>query len=464
MAHLTAGIVKARYEEFPHNPPMKVNLIDSAVKFKLGKAFSVEFIRMNHSIPDSFAIVVHTPVGTVMHTGDFKIDPHNPFDKPADVHKMKALAQKGLRVLLADSTNAEKPGKQRSENDVLKELDGIVSAAPGRILIGTFSSMISRIQMILQLAEKYNKKVVIEGRSMHTNVEVSKQLGYLKFKPGTIIEPQDANRLPDHRVIVIGTGAQGQKAAFLMRLAMDEHKNFRLKPGDTVIFSSSVIPGNERTIQGLKDTLWRKGARVIHYQMMDVHAGGHCQQEDLKEFYDLMKPEYYVPIEAYHYMLRIHQQVIVEEMGHEQNKSFVADNGQIMEFDAKEGKLTNQYVNAEYVFVDGTGVGDVSHIVLRDRVQLAADGMLVVIAQVDTKTGRMIGDPDLISRGFIYMKENRDLIQQTRHKIRALLEDKDPRSGADPSYLRDKIHNGLAQFVWAKTRRQPMILPVIIEV
>jgi ribonuclease J len=289
-------------------------------------------------------------------------------------------------------------------------------------------------------------------------------LGYLKFKPSTIVEPEDANRLPDNRVVVVGTGAQAQKNAFLMKLAMDEHRKFRLKAGDTVVFSSSVIPGNERTIQGLKDTLWRKGARVVHNQLMDVHAGGHCKQEDLKKFYSVMKPEFHVPIEAYHYMLRIHQQLVVEQMGHPKEKSLVADNGQIMEFDATSGKLTNNYVNTEYVFVDGAGVGDVSHIVLRDRVQLAEDGMVVVIAQVDAATGRLIGTPDIISRGFIYMKENKALIQQAHTRIKKLLSDHDPRSGPDEGYLRDKIHQGLSQFLWAKTKRRPMIMPVIIEV
>lgn len=464
MGRLTAGIVKARYEEFPNNPPLKVTLIDSGVKFKLGKAFEVEFVRMNHSIPDMFAAVIHTPCGTVMHTGDFKIDKHNPYDKPADVQRMKELAEQGIRVLMADSTNAEHPGEQISEADVLKDIEKLVVEAPGRIFVGTFASMISRVQMILELAEKHNRKVVIEGRSMHSNVEVAKDLGYLKFKPNTIIEPADANRLPDKRVIVVGTGAQGQKNAFLMKLAMDEHRMFKLKRGDTVVFSSSVIPGNERTIQGLKDTLWRKGARVIHNQMMDVHAGGHCKQDDLKYFYKFMKPEFHVPIEAYHYMLRIHQQLVVEGMGHPADKSLVADNGQVMEFSKTDGKLTNQYVDTQYVFVDGAGVGDVSHIVLRDRVQLSEDGMIIVIAQVDSKTGRLIDAPDVISRGFIYMKENTELIHAARMRIKKILADSDPQSGPDDSYLKDKIHQGLSQFLWAKTKRRPMIMPVIIEV
>jgi ribonuclease J len=463
MAPLTAGIVKARYDEY-NAPPMRDLTINSTVKYKCGKAFEVEFIRMNHSIPDTFAIVVHTPVGTVMHTGDFKIDPKNPFDKPADVKKMKELSKKGLRVLLADSTNAEHPGKQTSEGDVLEELDAFVKGAPGRVFIGTFASMISRIQMVLTLAEKYGKKVVIEGRSMHTNVEVAQKLGYLKFKPKTIVEPDDAKKLKPHQVIVVGTGAQGQKNAFLSRLATDEHRHFHLQKGDSVIFSSSVIPGNERTIQALKDTLWRKGARVFHYKNLDVHAGGHCKQEDLKEFYDLMKPEYYVPIEAYHYMLRINAQLMVDEMGHDPKKTIVADNGQIMEFSMSEGKLTNNYVNTEYVFVDGLGVGDVSHIVLRDRMHLSSDGMVIVIAQVDNRTGRLVDHPDIISRGFVHMKENKDLINQARRKITEVLADADSNSGADPAYMRDKIHQGLAQFLFHKTRRQPMILPIIMEV
>ena len=464
MGKLTAGIVKARYEEFPSNPPLKINLIDSQVKFKLGKAFEVEFVRMNHSIPDSFGIVIHTPAGTIMHSGDFKIDRNNPYDQPADFKKMRELSKKGIRVLLSDSTNAELPGRQKSESDVMKDVERLIVEAPGRIFIGTFSSMISRIQMVIELAEKHGRKVVIEGRSMHQNVEVAKQLGYLKFKPSTIIEPYQTKELPDKKVIVVGTGAQGQKTAFLMRLAVDEHREFTLKPGDTVVFSSSVIPGNERTIQALKDTLWRKGARVIHYQLMDVHAGGHCKQEDLKEFYEVIKPEYYIPIEAYHYMLRIHQRLMIDDMGHAPQKCLVADNGQIFEFSKNSGVLTHDYVNTEYIFVDGTGVGDVSHVVLRDRVHLSGDGMLVVIAQVDNKTGALVGSPDIISRGFIYMKESKELINETRRKIEQILEDHDPRSGADPAYLKDKIHQGLSQFLWAKTRRQPMILPVIIEV
>ncbi len=464
MGKLTEGIVQARYQEFTQNPPLKVLTMNSEVKYKLGKAFEVEFVRMNHSIPDTFGVVVHTPVGTLLHTGDFKIDKNNPYDEPADFKKMKAIGKKGLRILMADSTNAELPGEQISEGEVQKGIEKLLTEAPGRVFIGTFASMISRIQMILELAEKHNKKVVLEGRSIHTNVDVAKQLGYIKIKPRTIIEPNEANSLPDNKVIVIGTGAQGQKNAFLMRLAMDEHRNFTLKAGDTVVFSSSVIPGNERTIQGLKDTLWRKGARVIHKDMMDVHAGGHCKQEDLKYFYDYMKPEFYVPIEAYHYMLRIHAQLVTEQMGHDRNKAFVADNGQIMEFTKKDARLSNDYVNTEYVFVDGTGVGDVSHIVLRDRVQLSSDGMLVVIAQVDARTGALVGSPDIISRGFVYMKENKELIAATRNKVKQLLVDKDPQSGADAPYLRDKIHQGLSQFLWAKTRRQPMILPVIIQV
>ncbi len=464
MGRLTAGIVKARYEEFPQNPPLKVNLIDSRVRFKLGKAFEVEFVRMNHSVPDTFAAVVRTPAGTVMHTGDFKIDKNNPYDKPADYERMKELSKEGIRVLMADSTNAEHPGEQISESDVLKDIESLFVSAPGRIFVGTFSSMISRVQMIIELAEKYNRKVVIEGRSMHANVEVAKELGYLKFKPNTIVEPEEANQLPDKRVVVVGTGAQAQKNAFLMKLSMDEHRKFKLKRGDTVVFSSSVIPGNERTVQGLKDTLWRKGARVVHNQLMDVHAGGHCKQEDLKKFYSIIKPEFHVPIEAYHYMLRIHQQLMVEDMGHPADKSIVADNGQIMEFDAEGGRLTNQYVDTQYVFVDGAGVGDVSHIVLRDRVQLAEDGMLVVIAQVDATTGRLIDTPDIMSRGFIYMKENTELITQARMRIKKILADHDPKSGPDDAYLRDKIHQGLSQFLWVKTRRRPMILPVIIEV
>jgi len=269
--------------------------------------------------------------------------------------------------------------------------------------------------------------------------------------------------LPDNKLMIVATGAQGERNAVLMRLANNEHRFLQLKKGDTVIFSSSVIPGNERTIQNLKDALYRHGAKVIHYQMMDIHAGGHARQEDLKDLVKLIKPQYYMPVEANHFMLRINAESVIEK-GFPENKVIIADNGQVVELTKKGVKATTEKVPTEYIFVDGLGVGDVSDIVLRDRRMMADDGMLVVIVTIRKQTGELVQNPDLISRGFIYMKENKGLVEETRKKVRALLRDKDHTSAAFENYIKNKIRNEVGQFLWKKTQRRPMILPVLIEV
>ena len=309
---------------------------------------------------------------------------------------------------------------------------------------------------------------------MNDNVDVAHKIGYLKFDPRIIVEDKDLNRLRDDKVIIIGTGAQGESNAFLSRVVNDEHRVVRLKPGDTVIFSSSVIPGNERSIQNLMDMVVRQGAKVINYKMMDIHAGGHAKAEDLKLMMRLVKPQYFMPIEANHYMLQAHAE-LAEQVGIPSENIFVADNGQVVKFkkgqkiiDGKKyevlGELSQEKVPTDYVMVDGLGVGDVSNIVLRDRRVMAEDGMIVVIVTIDSKTGDLIGSPDLISRGFIYMKENRDLIEKTRSRVRAIVRDKNPNTPADDDYIKNKIRNEVGQFLFNATKRRPMVLPVVIKV
>ncbi len=463
-AKLSAGIIQKRQEEYKNSPKLKFYIIDEKNKLNLG-AFNVEFFRVNHNIPDSFGVVVHTPVGTIIHTGDFKID-HSPInDIPADLNKIARIGAHNVLALMADSTNAEEEGHQISETHVSRELERIFEDAEGRIIVGTFASLLNRVQQIITMAEKFNRKVMIEGRSMKTNVEISHKLGYLKIKPGTLIESENYNprKYPDDKIIIIGSGAQGEQNAFLVRFANDEHKYLQVKEGDTIIFSSSVVPGNERTIQNLKDTLYRKGAKVIHYKMMDVHAGGHAKKEDLKLLIRLLKPQYYIPIEANHYMLRINGEV-AESIGIPKENIFIANNGQIMEFTQKGGRLTNQFVPTDYVMVDGLGVGDVSNIVLRDRRVMAADGMLVVIATIQGKTGKLMGNPDIISRGFVYMKENKKLIESTRMKIKKICEDTDTKSPAFDDFIKNKIRDEIGQYLYKQTKRRPMILPVVIKV
>ncbi len=467
-APLTAEIIKRRHEEYKL-PMLNIQKIDpDKEKISLGN-FNLEFFRVNHNIPDSFGVVFNTPVGTVVHTGDFKVD-FNPInDKPIDLNKIAIIGGRGVLALLSDSTDAPHSGYQLSETEITGDLEKIFQEAKGRIIVGTFASLINRVQQLMQLAEKYGRKVLVEGRSMNTNIEIAQNLGYMKIKPGTIIEDAEFKRLPDEKIMVIGTGAQGEENAVLMRIANNEHRLVEIKRGDSIVFSSSVIPGNERTIQNLKDTFYRLGAKVYHYQNMDIHAGGHAKAEDLKLIIKLFKPKYFVPIEANHYMLNMHAD-IAEGVGIPRDNIFIADNGQVIEFSKPNpqgetiGKLTSEKVPTEYIMVDGLGVGDISSIVLRDRKLMAEDGMFVVIATVKRETGELIGSPDIISRGFVYMKESRELIEEARTLVKTVCRDKGPEHAADPMEIKNKLRENLGKFLYKKTKRRPMVLPVVIEV
>ncbi|MDD4332534.1 MAG: ribonuclease J [Patescibacteria group bacterium] len=467
MGKLTAGLVKKRCEEFRKCPRLNISEIDEKSSVQLGKNFRIEFLRVNHSIPDCFAVVIRTPLGSIIHTGDFKIDYSPVNDKPADLNRIAQLGGQGVLFLMSDSTDATHIGYQISESSIGDELGKIFEKSTGRIIIGTFASQLSRVQKIFDLAAKYNRRLLLQGRSMNDNVEIAHQIGYLKFNPKILVEDNEVRKLPDEKLIIVGTGAQGEANAFLKRVVSGEHRSLSLKKGDTVIFSSSVIPGNERTIQNLKDMIVRQGAKIIHYEMMDVHAGGHAKQEDLKLMMRLLKPEYFMPIEANHYMLQAHAD-LAEQVGITPEKIFVADNGQVVEFkktpSGTVGQLTKEKLISDYVMVDGLGVGDVSNIVLRDRRVMAEDGMIVIIATIDSKTGDPIGNPDIISRGFVYMKENKDLIEETRMKVKKIVKDNDTMNKAGVDMVKNKIRDDIGQFLFNKTKRRPMVLPVTIKV
>ncbi|MCU0679428.1 MAG: ribonuclease J [Planctomycetes bacterium] len=464
---LTAGLIRKRCEEFHKCPALRLSEVNETTRLQLGRSFQVEFLRLNHSIPDSFAVIIHTPLGLVIHTGDFKIDYSPVNDKPADLNRIARIGGQGILLLMADSTDSTEPGYQISESAIGDEIDRLFEKIDGRIIIGTFASQLSRVQKIFDLAAKHGRRIYLQGKSMNDNVEIAHQIGYLHFNPRILTDDKDIQKLPANKIIILGTGAQAENNAFLMRLVSGEHRFLSLQTGDTVIFSSSVIPGNERSIQNLKDMIVRQGAKVIHYEMMDVHAGGHAKQEDLKLMMRLLKPRYFMPIEGSHYMLRSHAE-LAEQVGIPRDRIFVADNGQVVEFIRKgpeaQGFLTREKVPTDYVMVDGLGVGDVSNIVLRDRRVMSEDGMIVVIATIDSKTGDPIGNPDIISRGFVYMKENKELIEKTRMKVKKLVKDHDPRTPADDDYIKNKIRNDVGQFLFSQTKRRPMVLPVVIKV
>ena len=462
-APLTAGIIMKRQTDFPGAPKLKIQKVNKDSKLKIG-CFKVEFFHVNHNIPDGLGLVIETPVGRIVHTGDFKFD-HSPIgDEPADISRITEIANKGVDLLMSDSTCAEKPGHSISEKDIQDNLEIIFRESKGRIIVATFASLISRIQEVINLAEKYGRKVMVDGYSMKTNIELAKKLKYIKAKPGTLNKISSIKDYKDDKIVILCTGSQGENNAVLMRIVNREHKYVRTEKGDAVIFSSSAVPGNERSVQTLKDNLWKQGARVYHYQIMDIHAGGHAQAEDLKMMINLMRPKFFFPIHGNYYMLKLHGE-IAESVSIPKRNIIVASNGNVVLLSEKSIRISKEQVPSNYVMVDGLGVGDVGQIVLRDRQELAKDGMFVIITTIDAKTKKVRGESDIISRGFVYLRESKDLLSQTRKKVKEIVEKKtSPGQTTDWNYVKDNIRDNIGQFLYNKTQRRPMVLSVIIKV
>src|SRR3989338_4843579 len=410
---LTRGIILRRQEDFKHLPPIDIEIIDIDKKIRFGDAFEAEFFHVNHNIFDTFGVAVHTPVGTVCHTADFKFDNNPVGDKPADYAKMARLSSEGVLLLMSDSTGAERPGHSISEKTIHENLEDIFIHSQGRIITATFGTLISRIQQLITLAEKFDRKVAIDGYSMKANVAIAQELGYIKAQKGTFVDIDKIGNYTPERQLICGTGAQGESNAVLMRIAQKEHRFIQLEKGDTVVFSSSVVPGNERTVQSLKDIIYRQGAKVFHSQMMDIHAAGHAQAEDLKMMINLMRPKFFMPIHGNYFMLKLHAD-LAESVGIPEENIVIPNNGQIVEISPNKITLLKKTVPASYVMVDGLGVGDVGEVVLRDRQMLSQDGIFVIITILDSKTGKIIGSPDFFSRGFISLRENQELLKQVR--------------------------------------------------
>lgn len=461
-AALTKGIVLKRHNEFPHLPKLPIHEVKSGDVMKLGDYFEVEFFHMNHNIPDDLGILVRTPVGNVIHTADFKFDESPVNDVPVDFDLLRKYGDEGVLALLCDSTDAETPGHSISEATIFENLELIFKEATGMLIAGTFSSMVNRMQQLIQLSEKYGRKVVFDGYSLKTNIEIAKELGYVKMAKGTQISMDQVDDYPRDRVTVIATGAQGEENASLMRIVNREHRHIALQKKDTVIFSSSVVPGNERTVQKLKDMLYRTGVKVFHYKMMDIHAGGHARQEDLMQIMELLRPKFLMPIHGqYSMMVTLGQ--LGQRKGIPEENVIVADNGQIVHFTPDQWYIDKKVAPSNYVMVDGLGIGDVGNVVLRDRQVLAEDGMFVIITLLESRTGQMRGSPDIISRGFIYLKENKDLLMEVRRKVRHLVGSEKARPMNLP-YLKDQMRDEIGKFLFQKTERRPMVIPVIIEI
>jgi ribonuclease J len=458
-SNLTCAMVQKKAEDVTPGKKLRLNPVTTRDRLTLG-SFRIEFFGVSHNIPASFGVVITTPAGIVVHTGDFKIDEHAHANNRTELDKIRNLGNRNVLCLMVDSTNASQSGTQHSEAEIEKNIHTMFTQTHGRMIVATFASLLSRIQQVLSLAEKYNRKVLIEGYSLRTNIEIGRKLGYIRVKQNTIVPWEHAQRLPDDQILIMCTGAQGEDNAALMRIANREHKYLQIEKGDLVVFSSSVVPGNERSVQRLKDGLFREGADVIDYKMFDIHAGGHAKADDLIRFMKWVRPKFVMPIEGNYSFLIANKQNAVKA-GVPEKRVLIADNGQVVEFHNGQGYVTNHRIPASYVFVDGLGIGDVNHIVLRDRKQLSSDGMIIVVAQV-ARTGKL-GKIDVVSRGFTLLDQQQQLLKELKNAIRKTLEDKEPRTSPNEQFLRDKLRIALEKFIFYKTHRQPMILPVIVE-
>jgi ribonuclease J len=454
---LTLGLAENKLREHGLLDTAKLHRIDGNSVVRLG-AFEVSFFYANHSIPDTGGFAINTPEGLIVHTGDFKFD-HTPVDgRQFDLHKLAAYGRRGVLALVADSTNAEREGFTPSERVVGKEIDDIVSSAPGRVILATFASNIHRIQQVIQSAERHGRKVAVVGRSMVNNIQIALQLGYLQMNPATLIDADDVGKIPPEKLVILSTGSQGEPMSALTRMARAAHRKIEILPGDTVVLASSPIPGNERNVARTIDQLFRVGANVIY---RGVHVSGHGSQEELKLMLNLTRPKYFVPVHGEYRMQRMHARLAME-VGVEEDNIFVLDLGDVLEIENGVARLGGK-VTAGTVMIDGLGVGDVGNIVLRDRKLLSQDGILVVVVTLSKTTGAILSGPDIISRGFVYVRESEALLDEATKLVESTLSKMVMENVSEWSSLKTAVRDTLGRYLYDQTRRRPMILPIIME-
>ena len=458
---LSIGLIEVKLKEHKLNN-VKLNVVTPKQIIKL-KNISVEFIKNNHSIPGSCSLAVHTEQGVIFHTGDFKID-LTPIDGDVmDIHRICELGSSGVLLMLADSTNVEKPGFTMSERTVGAGLDDLFRKANGsRIIVATFASNIHRLQQIINMAVKFNRKVAISGRSMVNVIGVAKELGYLDMADETLIDLNDISKYDDSELVIITTGTQGEPMSALARMACSEHKKVEIKSGDLVIISAHPIPGNEKLISRVINLLFERGARVVYNDIADIHVSGHAAQEDLKLINRMVKPKFFMPVHGEFRMLKRHAK-LAEELGMPEQNVFVMQTGQVLELDRNSAKITTT-VPTGNVLVDGLGVGDVGNIVLRDRKHLSEDGLMIVVVTISKEDGKVLAGPDIISRGFVYVRESEDLMDGAKNVIKDVLNECEEKNIKEWAYLKNNIKENLKEYLYVKTKRNPMILPIIMEV
>ena len=458
---MTLGLVRLKLEEHKLLDVTELVTCEAGDIIQAGK-FSVEFIHANHSIADSVSFAIKCPVGTVVHTGDFKIDPTPIKGKIMDLTRLGELGKEGVLAMLADSTNVERPGHTRSERAVGASFDGLFKGCSERIIVTTFASNVDRVQQIIQVAARYGRKVAITGRSMENSLRVATELGYTEIPEGVIVDINHIKSLPKDKICILSTGSQGEPMSALSRMAFSTHKQIDIQPGDRVIISASAIPGNESSVNNIINELYRKNAEVVNEYTGTLHVSGHACQDELKIIHALVRPKFFFPVHGEQRQLKTHARVAAE-MGIPASNILIGTIGQVIELTANSAQLAGT-VPSGRVFVDGYGVGDVGSVVLRDRRHLAQDGMIVVVLSLSAETGELVSGPDIITRGFVYVKESESLMDELRDVALCTLEECQGSHITDWSTIKSSIKGEMSRYLYKKTKRNPMILPVIMEV
>ena len=458
---LTAGLIKNKLEEHKLLKSTKLKIVKQGEKINLGK-MKVEFIRSCHSIPDSVALAIHTPVGIIVHTGDFKVD-YTPIDgEKMDFGRLAELGNKGVLALLSDSTNSERKGFTMSERTVGTVLDKLFLNCTKRIVVATFASNVHRVQQIVNSAVKYGRKVAVCGRSMINVIKTAVELGYMNVPENTFIDIDIIKNYTDEQLVILTTGSQGEAMSALTRMASGEHKKVEITPNDLVIISANPIPGNEKYVSKVIDDLMQIGAEVVYSSLADVHVSGHACQEEQKLMLSLVRPKYFLPVHGEYRQLMAHAKTAVQ-VGIPPENIFIMNNGRVMELTENSAKMTG-VVQSGKILVDGLGIGDVGNIVLRDRQHLSQDGLIVVVLTMDSATGEVVSGPDIISRGFVYVKESENIMDEVKRTVQRELYKCEEKGIKDWSSIKSNLKDGLRDYVFAKTKRNPMILPIIMEV
>lgn len=461
-ADFTKMMVEKRHQEFVNAPKLVFNVVKHGDHVKLGKYFEADFFNVDHTIPDALGFTLHTPVGKMVSFGDFRVKTNKNIE-PIELEVFEKLGKEDVHTVFIDSTNALREGFSSSEMNVQDNLEDLIKDAKGRVIVAMFSSLLTRLYEIVDIAKKYNRKVAVNGRSMVDNLMISKQLGYFKPNQDQMIQLEEVNKIPDDRVLILTTGGQGEANSGLMRMVNGEHRFVNFKQSDTVIFSSSVVPGNERSVQALQDNIARQVDELYNTKLLDIHTSGHAHQEDLKLVLKLVKPKFVVPIHGYYFFRSIFKK-LAEQVGIPRDNVIVMDNGEVANITKNSVHVTEEKLPASYVMVDGLGVGDVEEVVLRDRLSLAQEGMIVIILTLSGQNGRLLKNPDIISRGFIFIKEHGEILEEIRAKLRTIVGHLPSDKEVDPDYVKTLVREQIGQFLYNKTKRRPMILPVVIRI